>query len=431
MAANRGPDRIGKYPVLRKLGEGASSEVYLCHDPFGERDVAVKRIFPEILRNEARARLYRKFFLAEASLAGKLAHPHIAQIYDAVLEQDSGYIVMEYVRGGTLEPYCRRHNLLPIDKIIEIAFKCTRALAFANGFGITHRDIKPGNILVAGATNIKISDFGAALSASTETTQISGVGSPAYMSPEQVREEALDQRTDIYSLGVVMYQLLTGTLPFQADNNFGIIYQIANHDPPPPSTYRTDLPLAVDKIVRRAMHKDLARRYQSWEEFSRDLAEAFRADRAATRKDTFGDTEKFDALRAIAFFGHFTDAELWQVVTLTSWERIAAGVELMREGEPGDFFCLLITGEMRVAKNGKLLSVLGSGECFGEMAYLSETDKRRRATVTSNADSRIARIRIADLDQAPATCRHKFDHAFMVNLAERLNQANVWIAASA
>ncbi|MDA8107805.1 MAG: serine/threonine-protein kinase [Betaproteobacteria bacterium] len=431
MSARRAPERVGKYPVLRKLGEGASSEVYLCRDPFGGRDVAVKRIFPEILGNEARGRLYRKLFLAEASLTGKLVHPHIVQIYDAALEDDTGYIVMEYVPGGTLEPFCDPHNLLPIDKIIEIAFKCTRALAFAHGFGITHRDIKPGNILVAGATDIKISDFGAALSAGAETTQVSGVGSPAYMSPEQVREETLDLRTDIYSLGVVMYQLLTGVLPYRAGNNFGIIYQIANLDPPPPSAHRADLPLVVDRIVRRAMEKDLARRYQSWEEVSRDLAEAFRADRAAASRDALGDSEKFNALRAMGFFRHFSDGELWQVVALMSWERVAAGTELMREGGPGDFFCVLIAGEMRVSKSGKLLSVLGPGECIGEMAYLSESDKRRRATVTAGADSRIGRIRIADLEQAAAACRHKFDRAFMVKLVERLSQANVSLAVSA
>ena len=175
------PERIGKYPVVAKLGEGATSEVYRCHDPFNEREVAVKRIFPESLRDGAGGGVYRKLFLAEASLAGKLSHPHIVGIYDAVIEQDSGYIVMEYVDGGTLEPHTAAGNLLPIDKIVEIVFKCTRALSYANQLGVTHRDIKPGNILMSGPTDIKISDFGLALSSATDTTHVSGVGSPAYM----------------------------------------------------------------------------------------------------------------------------------------------------------------------------------------------------------------------------------------------------------
>ena len=145
---------------------------------------------------------------------------------------------MEYVDGGTLEPFCAPDHLLPVDKTVEIVFKCTRALEFAHKMGITHRDIKPANILYAGETDVKISDFGAALIASGDSTQVSAIGSPAYMSPQQVKEHPLDHRTDIYSMGVVMYHLLTGRLPFQASNNFSLIYQITNVEPPPPSSLR-------------------------------------------------------------------------------------------------------------------------------------------------------------------------------------------------
>ncbi|HEX2567592.1 MAG TPA: serine/threonine-protein kinase, partial [Burkholderiales bacterium] len=135
--------QIGKYPVLRKLGEGATSEVYLCTDPFNSRDVAVKVAFPESFQDPDRGKLYRKLFLTEASLAGKLQHPHICQIYDAVAEEKLHYIVMEYVNGGTLEKVCRSDALLPVDRIVEIVFKCTRALEFAHKQGVIHRDIKP------------------------------------------------------------------------------------------------------------------------------------------------------------------------------------------------------------------------------------------------------------------------------------------------
>jgi serine/threonine protein kinase len=204
-------EQIANYPVLRKLGEGATSEVFLCQDPFRGREVAVKRIFPETLRDPARGRLFRKLFFTEASLAGKLEHPHIAQIYDAGIGEESGYIVMEYVPGGTMERFCAPENLLPIEQTVEIAFKCARAIAYAHAQGVTHRDIKPGNILYAATpADVRIGDFGLAQKFSAETTQITGIGSPAYMSPEQVREELVDHRTDIYSLGVVLYQLLTG-----------------------------------------------------------------------------------------------------------------------------------------------------------------------------------------------------------------------------
>src|SRR5947207_2729933 len=232
-------DHVANYPVVRKLGEGATSEVFLCQDPFRGREVAVKRIFPEALRDPVRGRLFRKLFFTEASLAGKLEHPHIAQIYDAGIGEDSGYIVMEYVVGGTMERYCVPENLLPLEQVVDIAFKCTRALAYAHMQGVTHRDIKPGNLLYAASpTDVRIGDFGLALNVGAETTQITGVGSPAYMSPEQIREELVDHRTDLYSLGVVMYQLLTGQLPFRANNKFSMIYQITQHAPPPPSALR-------------------------------------------------------------------------------------------------------------------------------------------------------------------------------------------------
>ena len=252
------PDRIGKYQVIRKLGDGATSEVFLCHDEFAGRDVAVKIVYQDRLNDPQGGKVFRKLFVTEASLAGKLAHPHIAQIYDAVVGDKMSYIVMEYVAGGTLEPFCAPENLLPIDKIVEIAFKATRALDFAHKLGVTHRDIKPANILLVGAggTDIKITDFGSAIMSSGDTTQVTGIGSPAYMSPQQIKEHPLDHRTDIYSLGVVMYQLLTGVLPFNARNNFSMMYQITTVEPPPPSAHRKEIPPALDAIVKKAMEKD-------------------------------------------------------------------------------------------------------------------------------------------------------------------------------
>ena len=423
-------ERIGKYTIVRKLGEGATSEVYLCTDPFNDREVAVKRIFPDALRDSARGNVFRKLFLTEASLAGKLSHPHIVAIYDAVIEEDSGYIVMEYVAGGTLEQHVQPDALLPIDRVVEIVFKCTRALSYANQLGVTHRDIKPGNILLSGPGDIKISDFGLALSAEAEATQVTGIGSPAYMSPEQVKELPLDLRTDIYSLGVVMYHLLTGQLPYQASNSFSMIYQIMNFDPPLPSSIREGIPMSVDKVVSRAMQKDVTRRYQTWEEFAKDLAGTFRRENQTRAAEQFADSEKFSSLRAMRFFRHFSDPELWEVVAMGKWERVPAGTTLMREGEAGDFFCMLASGEVKVTKHRKMLNVLGAGECFGEMAYLSETARTRGATIVTNGDSQVIRIRVDDLKNASEPCQHKFDRAFMGVLVERLNLANTMLTSS-
>jgi eukaryotic-like serine/threonine-protein kinase len=422
-------ETVANYPVVRKLGEGATSEVFLCQDPFRNREVAVKRIFPEALRDPTRGRLFRKLFFTEASLAGKLIHPHIAQIFDAGIGEDSGYIVMEYIPGGTMERFCAPENLLPVEQVVEIVFKCTRALGYAHMQGVTHRDIKPGNILYAGApTDVRIGDFGLALNMGAETTQITGVGSPAYMSPEQIREELVDHRTDIYSLGVVMYQMLTGKLPFRGTNKFTMIYQITQYDPAPPSALRPGVPVSLDRIVRRAMHKEAAKRYLSGDEFAQDLIEARRAGLGAAVQE-FSDADKFAALRGMRFFARFADPELWEVIRLGLWESAEADRVVVREGEGGDFFCILVDGEMRVTKNKKLLSVLGPGECFGEMAYLSTRGQERGATVTANKDSRLVRVRVADLEQATVATRAKFDRAFVGILVERLNLANTRLAS--
>jgi tRNA A-37 threonylcarbamoyl transferase component Bud32 len=424
-------EQIANYPVVRKLGEGATSEVFLCRDSFRNRAVAVKRIFPETLRDPARGRLFRKLFFTEASLAGKLEHPHIAQIYDAGIGEDSGYIVMEYVPGGTMERFCGPDKLLSVEQTVEIGFKCARALAYAHMHGVTHRDIKPGNILYAASpTDVKISDFGLALNLGSETTQITGVGSPAYMSPEQVREELVDHRTDVYSLGVVLYQLLAGTLPFRGANKYSIIYQITQQDAPPPSALRPEVPASLDRIVRRAMHKELARRYHSADELAQDLIDALRDGLGEPRREEFGDADKFAALRGMQLFARFADPVLWEVVALGIWERVGAGSALLHEGEPGDFFCIVVQGHMHVTKNKKLLSQLGPGECFGEMAYLSLANAARGATVSAAEDSRILRIRVEDLERASADCRSNFDRAFIGILIERLNLANTRLTSA-
>jgi serine/threonine protein kinase len=418
--------QIGKYPVLRKLGEGATSEVYLCHDPFNEREVAIKVAFTETFEDPERGKLYRKLFLTEASLAGKLQHPHICQIYDAAAEDRLHYIVMEYVGGGTLERFCRPEMLLPVDRIVEIVFKCTRALEFAHKVGVTHRDIKPANILYLGGTDVKISDFGAALIASGDTTQVSAIGSPAYMSPEQVKEHPLDHQTDIYSMGVVMYHMLTGRLPFQAVNNFSLIYQITNVEPGATSTFRPEIPPHLDEIVRHAMAKDLEARYRSWEAFSLDLAEAFRTQHQGAHKaQEFADSDKFETLRKLPFFTHFSDAELWEVARISAWRHAATGELLMKEGEAGEFFCILADGQVKVTKKGKLLNLLRAGEPFGEMAYLTKGAHVRGADVTVMHDANIISVPTPALAQASDACRHKFDRAFMEILIERLSMANL------
>lgn len=427
---------LGKYEIRSKLGEGATSTVHLAFDPFTQREVAIKIIFPEALKDKQKGSQYRRMLINEAALAGKLMHPHIVQIYDAVIDKDQSYIVMEYVPGGTLEQYIRPDNLLPIDRVVEIIFKCTRALDYAFQNGVTHRDIKPANLLLvrtdsasAPGGDIKISDFGAALLTGNDETQVMGVGSPAYMSPQQIRDLPLDHQTDIYSLGVVMYQLLTGQLPFKAANHYGMLHQILNAEPPPPSSYRTDIPSSLDAIVARAMQKDITLRYASWGEFAHDLAQAFRNQQLQARRQEFPDSEKFETLRALPFFQRFSDVEIWEVVRFSRWDEVAANTVIMKEGEPGDFFCFLFEGEARVFKNDRSLGQLGRGDCFGEMAIIGKNNPTRSANVIAQSVAKVITLRGAALQNASDTCRMHFYQAFLEVLAARLNEANIRLSS--
>src|SRR5919199_311361 len=261
---------IGKYPVEREIGSGATSRVYLARDPFADRDVAIKVFLFDKHADAQQERMLHKAFVAEASLAGKLNHPHIVDIYDAVVEPSYSYLVMEYVPGTTLEAHSDVATLLPVSKVVEIIFKCIRALEYAWRHGVIHRDIKPGNVLLSASGETKVSDFGASFQQRIQdTTQITGVGSPAYMSPEQVRIEPLTHQTDIYSLGVTMYRLLTGRLPFTASTQPALTYAILNTEPQRPAKLRPELPGLLDAIVMKAMEKDPKARYESWLEFGK------------------------------------------------------------------------------------------------------------------------------------------------------------------
>lgn len=421
-------DKIGKYELVREIGRGATATVYLGNDPFAQREVAIKVAFPEILKNPERGKLYTYLFLNEASLVGKLAHPHIVQIFDAVVAEGLCYIVMEYVEGGTLEDYCTPGKLLPIERVVEIIFKCTRALDFANRIGITHRDIKPANILFAGTNpnsgEIKISDFGAALIDSPDRTQVTGIGSPAYMSPQQVQELPLDHQTDIYSLGVVMYQLLTGQLPFQASTSYNIVFQIINTEPTPPSALRKKIPAVLDTIVARAMSKRTEDRYQTWEQFAHDLAQAFRNKQLKAPKQEFSESEKFNTLRELPFFADFSDIELWEVLRFSSWRSVLPEEAVIREGTSGDYFCFVAEGELKVTKNGRILNLLTSGECFGEMAVISKNSQTRSADVVALTASKIVTVKGEALQHASEACRMHFYQAFLEVLSSRLLLAN-------
>ena len=224
------PERIGKYRVLSRLGEGATSEVFLAVDEFHHRNVAIKRVRAATLGESVENHYRERFYAAEAALAGKLVHPNVVQIFDAVPDPLQPYLVMEYVAGVTLRRFCRPDALLSLDQIVEIGFKCAMALSYVARQGLIHRDVKPANILAMLTndlvTDIKITDFGSVFDQTSDRTQVFRVGSLAYMSPEQLDGSTLDTRADMYSLAAVLYHLVAGRPPFDAANQVALMHQI-------------------------------------------------------------------------------------------------------------------------------------------------------------------------------------------------------------
>src|SRR6185437_2786947 len=263
------------------------------------------------------------------------------------------------------------------------------ALEYAHRHGVIHRDIKPGNILLSESGETKVSDFGASFQQKLQdTTQISGVGSPAYMSPEQVRLEPLTHQTDIYSLGVTMYRLLTGRLPFTASTQPALTYAILNTAPQRPAML---LPGLLDAIVMKAMEKSPAARYQSWLDFGKDLSQAFASLRLTGA--SVSDSEKFTRLRDFAFFADFNDVALWELIRIATWKTIAPQTVLIREGETGDNFYFLVEGEVDVTLFSKLLATVKAGRCFGELLYFAERSQRRTSTVTARTPITVMEVK--------------------------------------
>lgn len=418
------PEKIGKYRILREIGRGATAIVYLAESPDRDVPVAVKHVrFDDKVKDEAKwNRRLIKLLKAEKAVASRLDHPNIIRIYDACIEPKQAYVVMEYFPGESLERHCSFERLLPIHRTIGIVFKCCMALDHAYRQGIVHRDIKPANILVDDSDNVKITDFGLALNVSkkveTDSTFIMGVGSPAYMSPEQIKGYPLNQKTDLYSLGVVLFHLLTGRLPFRGTNPAQLIYKIINVDTPSVSQLNPDVPDQMDAVIRRALEKDLYSRYKNGAEFAKDLA----AVRYQILDDKYvpPDMERFSVLRKLAFFTEFEDVELWEVMRICTWRKTEPHVTLMREGEADQRFAIVLEGKVELSISGRKVTELGKGEVFGEQAWLDRIEHRHMLSVVSLAPLTYLEINPAALTLASDELVERFRAQLATVVVRRL-----------
>ncbi|MDX1374464.1 MAG: serine/threonine-protein kinase [Burkholderiales bacterium] len=413
------PKAIAKYRIEGLIGKGATGTVYRAIDPFSEREVALKVMEERPDANPESARLAQRFFQTEAALAGKLRHPHIATILDAGVDGDTRYLVMEYIDGASLAGHCDSESRLPVPRIAEIGFKCCKALEYANQNGVVHRDLKPANIMLTQDFDIKISDFGAAMVDRAEITQVLGVGSPAYMSPEQIQGETLNWQTDVFSLGAVLYHLLTGRRPFNGTTVDELLDQITGFEPPPPSALRHDVPPALDEIIARALAKSREQRYASWEE----MADGLEALLVAESGDTLGltEAERFNAMRRLSFFRTFSEVELWEVVRQATWHKFDAGEELIREGEHDAGFYVLASGMAKVTARGELLNIISLGESVGEFSIIRRDGQARMATVTATEPSWAIGFTLEAIESMSTEVRARFKDAFLGLLVDRIS----------
>lgn len=263
--------QLGRYEVLGELGQGAMGVVYKAKDPLIDRVVAIKTINLGLALDEKEE--YEGRFYQEAKAAGRLNHPNIVTIYDVGKSGDVAYIAMEFLQGRELRDIMNDGGPLPVDQVLDMVAQVALGLAYAHEHEIVHRDVKPSNIMVVRDGHVKITDFGIARMASSAVRTQTGMvlGSPKYMSPEQVMGKNIDQRSDIFSLGVMLYEMLTGQAPFNGDNVNAIMYQTLNAAPPPPNQLNPAVPEMLNFIVAKALAKAVDDRYQNAKDFAADL----------------------------------------------------------------------------------------------------------------------------------------------------------------
>ncbi|MFC1533183.1 protein kinase [Thermodesulfobacteriota bacterium] len=400
---------IERYEIMRKLGRGGAGVVFMGRDPYIKRLVAIKI-------SQTPTDKSREKFLVEAQSAGQFNHPNIVGVYDVGVQSDFCYLTMEYIEGSTLEEFCREENLLPLQKVAEIILSVCSALNYSHKRGIIHRDIKPANIMLDKEGVTKIADFGVAQM--TESTAVKGiVGTPSYMSPEQLKEEMAGVQSDVFALGCVLYELLAGEKAFPGDNSFSIIYKIINTEPESISGIRSDLPVIMEEITKKAIAKDPEERYQDCTDFAYDLRVALRGLTETTNDEKIKNV--VDYVHHLKFFHTFSEDQVKEIVSLSHIIKVKKDKNIVGQGEIDDTFYIIMSGKAKVRKNNMDIAMIGTGDCLGEMALIG--GQIRIADVIACTDCVLLKINAALLDNASDSVNHLFYKNFAITLVNRLS----------
>jgi tRNA A-37 threonylcarbamoyl transferase component Bud32 len=409
------PTKIGNYEIMGVLGRGQSATIYLGRELFPAREVAIKMYDPHQFGDDTK--LFRSLFLKETLLAKKLTHPGITQIYDAAADDERAYIVMEYMKEGSLDRFCTPEGLLKPERVAHVLERVCDALSYAHAHGIIHRDLKPANILMGADGEAKVADFGVAFTnLAFDSTRNMRVGSPAYMAPEQLEGKPATLRSDVYALGIMMYKMLVGALPFPPDTPAALATRIMLGNLSPPSAARPGLPPVFDAIFRRATARDSNLRYGTYEEFASDL-------RTVTEPEvqTLTEAERIASmLKPLPFFQDFDAATLAEAASMARCFDVRAGNQLVGEEDPGYSFFVLVRGQMRMTRRGTLLAIRGAGESIAEISFLRRSGARRFTTAAAVTDCTIVEFDPDVLWLASPECMKQFHLAFLRSLADRL-----------
>jgi eukaryotic-like serine/threonine-protein kinase len=419
------PDHLGKYELRGELGRGSCGIVYRGYDPFVQRHVAIKVADSGAGLHAETTAPHRNFF-AEARAAGMLQHPHIVSLYDAGVEGRYNYLVMEYVDGETLLPLCQKKGpRAPLEQVVDIAFKCSKALDYSHEKGVLHRDIKPSNIMLTRNGIPKIMDFSIAEINTEPIDDGSIVGSPLYMSPEQVLRQPMTSHSDLYSLGAVMYQLLTGEPPFIADEVPQLFDAILNETPKRVDELRPDVPAALADAIARLLEKSPVDRFPSGKRLSASLSQLF--DRLRFSENQIARREHGDALRRLHFFDSFSDSEIDEVLNASTMCTFDEGDVIVAEGEMDTAFFIIVLGRAEVRKGERHLQTFNKGDCFGEIGLLSALKR----TTSVLAGSKVLALKVHDtlLEQASMHCQLRFYKTFTETLIYRLSLASVRLSS--
>lgn len=409
MALNQPPSMIGRYQIISTLGSGNMGTVYLAQDPLIGRTVALKVIERAQYRDQGEQ--FDHFFRREIQAIGKLTHPNIIAIHDAELTDTTAYFAMEYVKGQTLKELLDAGVKLPLERVRDFIGQAAEGLQHAHQHNIVHRDIKPANMMVTLNGTIKIMDFGIAITASPGAAQeASPLGTPYYMSPEQFTNTPLDRRVDIYALGAVLYELLTGEVPFAADSLETLRHNILHDEALPPSRLNLHIGQNYDPITARALSKAPEARYQDARELAMDVMRAGKP--GLTWSKAQYDLEKISVkqllnrlLKSVWLFKGFRMDEIVEFLLHTEKTVAFPEQEIIREGSPGDFVYILVAGRVNVIKEtpggaGQIFATLQPGQSFGEMSLVENS--LCSASVRAIEECTLLRVSQSDFWKMPA-----------------------------